>query len=430
MKIPNIYIRTISSREKISIESIVAQKMHYLKKKEKNILLYTDQSVESISWIYASLLAGKNLFIFSSKMKKVEKSELENSLNSFFLIDEEECQQAKTDALHGSMDQVKNKIIESNITLLTSGTSGKPKKITLGIDDFIFSAKAHGRHFKLNREHIWLCCLPLYHISGLSVITRALFLEQNLAFEENPSPEVLSLWFQSNKIHGISLVELQLKRILSILKQPICKSIQYVLVGGSLVQKDTIKAAIQKNMPIYLTYGSTEACSQIATTPIKRKERSLFQLKVLDIWDIKIAKDKEIFFKRKKAKYYTSTGDMGTIQDDHIEILGRKKDLIISGGVNISPKEIVEKVLSIREIEECFVWGVPDSEWGEKVALAYTTKKDISIQSIKSILEDMLHPYKKPKIFYPMKSLPKNNLGKIDKKAIIEAYSRTSFSSS
>lgn len=423
MNLPNIYIRKDSLIEKISIQKISELKAKYLETKEKNIILYSTQSIDTVSWIYASLLAGKELFILSSKIGIVERKELESSIGSFFLVDENEKNKLQTE--NASIKGKKYKIEKAVIQLLSSGTTGKHKRIALKMDDFIASANAHKNHFKLNKKHIWLCCLPFYHISGLSVLTRALFLEQDFAFEEDISSENISFWLKSKQIHGISMVELQLNRVLNLLKEPISKSLQYIMVGGSSVQESTIKEVLEKKLPIYLTYGSTEACSQIATTPIERQEgQSLFQLKVLDIWDIKIASDGEIFFKRKDREHYIATGDIGRKYDDeHIEVLGRKKDIIISGGVNISPKEIIKNILSIKEIEECFVWGIPDPDWGEKVAIAYATKEDISVQKIRSILEKKLHPHKRPKVFHLMRELPRNELGKIDRRAIIKSYS-------
>ena len=122
---------------------------------------------------------------------------------------------------------------------------------------------------------------------------------------------------------------------------------------------------------------------------------------------------------------YFKTDDLGRFnKSGYLEIVGRLKDLIISGGFNIYPKEVEDVVNSIKGIKENAVIGVSHKDLGESV-LCIIVKEDkvlIDSNSISEILRNKLAKYKCPKAFIFKNSLPKNNLGKILKNQLREEY--------
>lgn len=119
------------------------------------------------------------------------------------------------------------------------------------------------------------------------------------------------------------------------------------------------------------------------------------------------------------------TGDIGLLDEDgYLSIVDRLKDMIITGGENVYPKEVEEVLYAVQEIEECAVIGLPDKEWGERVTAILVAKpgKEIIAAELKDFLKARLSPYKVPKEFRVVSDLPKSAAGKILKRELRERY--------
>lgn len=115
------------------------------------------------------------------------------------------------------------------------------------------------------------------------------------------------------------------------------------------------------------------------------------------------------------------TGDIGHMDDEgYLFITGRASDMFISGGSNVYPREVEEKILTHPGIEEVAVLGIPDEKWGEvgMAVCALSAGVDLEDAETKQWLQDKVARYKQPKSFVFWKNLPKTGYGKIDKKAI------------
>lgn len=113
------------------------------------------------------------------------------------------------------------------------------------------------------------------------------------------------------------------------------------------------------------------------------------------------------------------SGDLARVDEDgYIWIVDRKKDVIISGGVNIYPKEIEDRILQFEGIHEVAVIGVPHPEWGETVKAVFAAKKSIDIEELKAYLSSHLAKYKVPRIYEQVEALPRNASGKILKQQL------------
>jgi malonyl-CoA/methylmalonyl-CoA synthetase len=109
------------------------------------------------------------------------------------------------------------------------------------------------------------------------------------------------------------------------------------------------------------------------------------------------------------------TGDLGSIDaDGYVRILGRAKELIITGGLNVYPREVEEVLLSHPDVAEVAVIGAPSDEWGEVVTAFVVPAGDHSTaEPLLAFAADQLAPFKRPRVVHFVDSLPRNALGKV-----------------
>ena len=127
------------------------------------------------------------------------------------------------------------------------------------------------------------------------------------------------------------------------------------------------------------------------------------------------------------------TGDLGFFDEDgYLNISGRDKDLIISGGLNVYPAEIEKVIDEFDEIKESAVIGLPHKDFGEGVTALITLKKNINIEVdyLKSQMKKKLAGFKIPQQFIILNELPKNVMGKVKKNELRKKYKKTYFKDS
>lgn len=119
------------------------------------------------------------------------------------------------------------------------------------------------------------------------------------------------------------------------------------------------------------------------------------------------------------------TGDIGTIDSrGYVYIVDRLKDLIITGGENVYPREVEEALHTRPEIKDCSVVGVADREWGEKVVAYFVPRRGRSIETdeLNAFLESRLSSFKIPKEYLQVEELPKSPQGKILRREVRKLY--------
>jgi malonyl-CoA/methylmalonyl-CoA synthetase len=123
---------------------------------------------------------------------------------------------------------------------------------------------------------------------------------------------------------------------------------------------------------------------------------------------------------------YFITGDLGKIcSDGYLSIVGREKDLIISGGYNVYPKEIEDVLNKLGEIEESAVFGISDKDFGERViaAIVMLDNENFNQSQTESFVNDKLARYKQPREYVVIKALPRNTMGKVQKNELRKRFS-------
>ena len=254
-------------------------------------------------------------------------------------------------------------------------------------------------------------CLPLYHISGFSLIMRALLHGGAIRFMKPEQGLVQSI--QRGVTH-VSLVPTQLQRLLSdeCAHMPQLKA---MLVGGAACPPSWVRTARQRGWPVFLTYGSTEAASQVATASADELDQHPGACgRVLPSREVRIAPDGEILLRgRTLLKAYNGaqgpenpfddagwfhSGDAGRLDAaGRLYVTGRKDLMFVSGGENIFPEEIERALLATDGVECCVVVPVPHAEFGQRpvVFVRSNTPRAVwprQIEQALSHLEGFKHP--------------------------------------
>jgi malonyl-CoA/methylmalonyl-CoA synthetase len=113
------------------------------------------------------------------------------------------------------------------------------------------------------------------------------------------------------------------------------------------------------------------------------------------------------------------TGDVGALDDDgYLSIVGRAKELIISGGYNVYPREIEDVLRMHPSVTDAAVVGTPDDEWGEVVTAYVEADDSFDAGALVSFAAEQLAPYKRPRIVHRIDALPRNPLGKVQRDRI------------
>ena len=301
--------------------------------------------------------------------------------------------------------------------LFTSGTLKNPKIAVLTVNNFFFSAVGSLDILKLQHSSRCLLSLPLYHVSGLSILFRSFFAGATVCLSDQPMAEAI----KNLKITHLSVVPTQLFRLLQEPQdalQTIAMQLQAILVGGAPLSAHLCATALQQGLKIMPTYGMTETSSQVAINP-NPTPTSCDQGIVLPYREVKIAETKEVLVRGKtlfkgyfdkesgtglpcNAEGWFATGDLGELHADTLCIIGRKDNLFISGGENVQPEEIEAHLLTFPGVIQAVVIATLDEEFGALPVAFVQMEQEIVQQEIQDYLKHKLPSYKIPKKILPL----------------------------
>lgn len=320
--------------------------------------------------------------------------------------------------------------------LWTSGTSGKPRGVSLAADNLRASARAAALRLGLGPDDRWLASLSVAHVGGLALVTRSLLLGSEIvAVGLFDAAETSDLMDEGRFTHA-SLVPTQLLRVLEYRQgRPPPDTFRCALIGGAHAPADLVARALAAGWPLALTYGMTEATSQVATAPpdvVRTKPGTVGE--VLDGVEVRLGDDGEILVRGPTlAEGYVAssegltdedgwyhTGDLGRFDDDgDLWITGRRSSRIVSGGVTVDPAEVEEVLRTHAAVADACVVGIPDPEWGEKVAAALVFADGVyDLEAVDAWARERLTAAKRPRRWLPVDALPLNATGKVDREAV------------
>ena len=260
-----------------------------------------------------------------------------------------------------------------------------------------------------------LLSLPLYHVSGISLVFRNFLSGATLVIPQDNV--ITTTLLEDKKISHVSLVFTQYSRLLNAFNKRILITLKAVLLGGSSFPSISLKKGIEKNLPLYLSYGLTEMSSAVCCNPLLKTHNIKSCGHLLPFRKLKIDKRGEILVSGKtlfKGYYCTKnqvliprkrwfkTKDLGIFfSKEGLFLQGRKDRLIITGGENIQPEEIEQILLSIEGVNQALILGLPDKEFGQKIVAVIRSDSFLCLDELANKLSQHLPRYKLPKAYLP-----------------------------
>ena len=348
---------------------------------------------------------------------------------------------------------------EPLIYTLTSGSTGQPKPIVLSQKNKIDRAAAAIKVYNINEKDIILAATPLYHSLAERLVIIPLVLGATAVLMPRFSP---SLWLNTVKNHSVTFtiaVSSQLRQIAEVLTSPFLpeiSSLKCIVSSSALLEPHTKKELITKlNCDFHECYGTSEIAIATNLNFFDSKDKINTVGKAIPEVDVKILNKQNKFadideigeivcktpmlftgyYNQEKTTKdamhgeYFKTGDLGKIdKDGYLYFIDRKKDVIISGGINIYPYDVEEISMQYGNIKECAAFPYPDKNLGEIVALAIVTQGEFDLRKFKFYCAKKLADYQIPRKYFFVEQLPRNNMGKLTKHKLIEMFGEGEYS--
>lgn len=341
--------------------------------------------------------------------------------------------------------------------LYTSGTTGRPKGAMLSHKNLSVNAITLHKYWAFQKGDVLLHMLPIYHVHGLFVANHCALLNGSPIFFE-PKFDVkraIELLPKSTVFMGVPTYYVRLL-LDENFNSEVCRNMRLFISGSAPLLPETFEEFKRRTGHIILErYGMTEG-GMFASNPYdglrkpgtvgfplpgvsirivnsEGKEVGINEVGYIQVRGENIFKGYWGMPEKTKEEFtedgYFKTGDMGKWDSDgYLSIVGRSKDLIITGGLNVYPKEIEEVIDRIPGVFESAVVGLPHPDFGEAVSAFIVKKDDEAGEKLKeevviSILKNTIANFKVPKAVFFISELPRNSMGKVQKNVLRERYS-------
>ena len=331
------------------------------------------------------------------------------------------------------------------LLVYTSGTTGQPKGAVHTLANVWANAQAAIHAQRLGPDDRVLTMLPLFHVGGLCIQTLPALLS-GATVVLHPRFEPQAVWRDLARYH-ITLTLMVPAVMKAVIEHPAFHAtplpdLKAIWAGSSVLPDELLLPWHQRNIPVCNVYGATETGPFSLALGPEHARTHLgscgwpalgVQAKLIDTsadgvgqvclrgdavvqryWPDRPALDEEGWF---------HTGDLAALQADQSwRIVGRAKDMIISGGENIYPAEIEHILLRHPAVLECAVVGLPDVRWGEQVVAVVVLKPGLeaSEEELLADVRQSLARYKHPRQLVLSSELPKTALGKIKKDQLVQ----------
>ncbi len=351
------------------------------------------------------------------------------------------------------------------VVMFTSGTTGRSKAVPLTWENLCGSAAVSNASLNRHGEGLWQIALPLYHVGGLQMVVRSLL---------NANPFILYQRFDAERVLAdaarrgathISVVDKMLQDMLASSHASGVGRYECILLGGGPLNAQTLGRALAMRARVYASYGMTETASQIANTLVTPGFTGGMSL--LEGYEARIVDAGPDGFGRlamrgpglfggylnARAAYtadgFFLTGDTAAIAPDgKLYVKERTDDMFISGGENVYPAEIREKLLRVSGVADAYIFGAPDDTWGRRpvgfiergnaaapaaggpagiaAGVAGQRARTLSdrrfAQEVAQVAAPQLSRMYQPKHLFALPRFPRTGIGKVDRAALRRLY--------
>lgn len=328
--------------------------------------------------------------------------------------------------------------------LFTSGTTGEPKAVRLTTGNFHAAARAHRDRLGVDPDERWLCPLSTYHMGGLAIIARSAIYGTTAVLQRTGGgfdPTGTRRALDTYECTAVSVVPVMLRRLLD--DGPLPDSLRFVLTGGAPTPRQLVERATDRDVPVCPSYGMTETTSQAATpTPAEAAAHPDTVGRPLPGVDVTLVDEDDTPVERgtlgeivvdgatvtpgylhgggEFGEHGFHTGDVARMDaDGRLTVLNRREDRILTGGENVHPGEVTAVLTDHPGVTDAAVLGIPDPEWGERVATLVVPAQESAIDAdaIQAFARGRLAGYKVPRTVVLVDDLPRTASGTVDRQA-------------
>jgi acyl-CoA synthetase (AMP-forming)/AMP-acid ligase II len=421
-------------------------KKDYIQGKQSKIAIIGRNHLDTVKSIFAVSRAGADVFMLNVEIRKEQFDKLCQRFKFGLVILDDDLENLKDglDMKALSMSSIselsKNtvkfklpKAFGGKLTVLTGGSTGDPKAASRkpSISAYFNPFSALLEKVQLDRYKSVYVGTPVYHGFGVATVFAGMALGANLYMRRKFIAADACKLVEEHKIEVLTLVPLMLKRMIEYNSSHLA-SVQAYLTGGAPLGPDVIMLSQEKiGDKLFNLYGTSEAgfCIMASPQDLRRELCTIgkpvkgVKLFILDN-DNKPVKGTDTGKLCVKAGWsvnksaYIETGDLA-YRDEHgfIFLKGRSDDMIVSGGENVYPLELENILLQHPDTEQVAVFGIEDSEFGQRLKAVVSTRNNIAIDEaeLRAWLKPRCTRYQMPKVI-EFKSIEFSELGKINKK--------------
>jgi malonyl-CoA/methylmalonyl-CoA synthetase len=340
--------------------------------------------------------------------------------------------------------------------LYTSGTTGRSKGAMLTHDNLASNSLTLIDYWRFSDQDILIHALPIYHTHGLFVASNVtLFARASMIFLPKFDPDtIIQLMARATVLMGVPTFYTRLLQSPALTRKS-TKHMRLFISGSAPLLADTHREwAARTGHAVLERYGMTETNMNTSnpyhgdrvpgavgqalpgvtvrvTDPETGKELGREAIGMIEVMGPNVFKGYWRMPEKTKAEFrddgFFITGDLGKIDSNgYVHILGRGKDLVISGGFNVYPKEIESEIDAMPGVVESAVIGVPHADFGEGVTAVVVCDKGAHVDetSVLRALDGRLAKFKMPKRVIVVDELPRNAMGKVQKNILRDTYAK------
>ena len=340
--------------------------------------------------------------------------------------------------------------------IYTSGSSGAPKGVELTLCNLMWNSISVALRVGASPADRWLLCMPLFHVGGYTIVFRSVLHGSGVVLHPRFDPKRVSLSLDNDGVTLASFVPTMLTAVLEARGgKPLNPNVRLIFLGGGQPPAGLVAAVSERRLPVVLTYGMTETCSQVALSSVWSSSagpayRSVFPSEVavtkpgkkgrVELADPgeagEVAVRGPTLFRgywRKPALTrarlrggWFLTGDVGVLRPGRghrggetggIAILGRKEETIVTGGEKVFPAEVEAALREHPAVKDAVVVGIDDARWGQMVVAALEANPEFqdappTAAELTAFLRERVGRYKVPKQYRFFAALPRTPTGK------------------